>query len=83
MTVYDNISSLTPAKWLRIVLIISFLILLLSPIYAQQREVAATRFSSGSAAKDTYGLFQGFIENKGQYGKTVKGVEPMGTVLYA
>ena len=83
MTVYDDISSLMPAKWLRITLFISTLLLLLSPINAQQGIVTATRYSSGSVPKDTYGLFQGFIENKGQYGKTVKGFETMGPVLYA
>lgn len=72
-----------PAKWLRIALVISVIILSLSPIKAQPGSVTATRFSSGSAPKDTYGLFQGFIENKGQYGKTVKGFEQMGPVLYA
>ncbi len=55
---------------------------MLTPILAQQGTVTANRFSSGSAPKDTYGLFQGFIENKGQYGKTVKGYELMGPVLY-
>ena len=71
------------ANWLKKTLFISVLLLLLSPVNAQQGAVKATRFSSGSTPKDTYALFQGFIENKGQYGKTVKGVEPMGPVLYA
>lgn len=72
-----------PAKWLSMVLFISFLYIYISPVNAQPGHITANRFSSNSAPKDTYGLFQGFIENKGQYGKAVKGYEQMGPVLYA
>lgn len=57
--------------------------LLISSVMAQQGVLTASRFNSGNLPNDTYNLFRGFIENKGQYGKSVKGYEQLGPVLYA
>lgn len=66
--------------------LLALLLFVASSMTAQQpaapKSVFSTRPAFTGAPSDLYGLGGQFIENKGQYGHTVKGVEQMGPVLY-
>ncbi len=87
MTVYDKIRGLRlTGSWFRISLL-ALLLFVAGPLTAQQPAVARPVFNSLSSfaggPSDIYGLGGQFIENKGQYGKTMAGYEAMGRILYA
>ena len=87
MTVYDKIRGFRVAGlWFRIS-VLALLLFVAGTVTAQQpeqpRPVFNTRPAFTGAPSDIYGLDGQFIENKGQYGKTMAGYENMGRILYA
>ncbi|MBL0334727.1 MAG: hypothetical protein IPP73_05240 [Chitinophagaceae bacterium] len=87
MTVYEKIRGFrVTGSWFRISLL-ALLLFVAGPLTAQQpaapRPVFNTQPAFAGAPSDIYGLGGQFIENKGQYGKTMAGYEAMGRILYA
>lgn len=82
MTVYLNISNRALGQSVRRGILLLIMQLAVVFGYSQQNIKAADRFTRDKGGHDLYGISNHFIENKGQYGHTVKGVEHMGPVLY-